>query len=63
MADTQQNLDQKIDELIDRIDSFMANGGGRMNVSGGDGEPSETHCHACCGESADGICHVPAQME
>ena len=53
--------DDRIDELIDRIDAFMANGGGRMNISGGDGDPSETHCTQCCGEFSDPDINAPVK--
>ena len=52
--------DDRIDELIGRIDSFMENGGGRMNVAGGDGDPAETHCTSCCGEFCDPGINAPA---
>lgn len=55
-----KNLEQRIDELVGRIDSFMENGGGRMNISGGKGEPTETHCHVCCGEQGDKCPLTPA---
>ena len=57
----EKNENERIDELVDRIDAFMNNGGGRMNVSGGEGEASETYCHSCCGESADNACNTPAK--
>ena len=54
--------DKRIDELIDRIDSFMAHGGGRMNVSGGEGEEvEEKHISCCCGEFTDTPCCTPVK--
>ena len=52
----------RIDELIDRLDSFMSNGGGHMNIKNtGEGTiVTETHCSTCCGESADKPCHAEA---
>ncbi len=57
----EQSKEQRIDELIDRIDAFMQNGGGRMNVKGGSGELEETHCTTCCGENTDNACNTPAK--
>ena len=57
-----ENNDKRIDELINRIDSFMSNGGGRMNVSGGDGEEvKEQHTSCCCGEFTDSPCCTPVK--
>lgn len=56
-----QNAQARIDELVKRIDTFMANGGGRMNVRGGEGRITETHVTACCGECADDVCNTPAR--
>lgn len=58
----QENItEERIDELINRIDSFMENGGGRMNVNGGDGEAMEIHCTSCCGEFSDPAVKTPAK--
>ena len=58
--DKEYDKDQ-IDELISRIDNFMACGGGRMNVTGGEGTADEYHCTSCCGESADPEIKTPAK--
>lgn len=51
----------RIDDIIDRIDRFMSNGGGHMNITGGEGTAvTEIRCTTCCGESADPPCHAPA---
>ena len=52
---------ERIDELIARIDAFMANGGGRMNVTGGEGEAKEEFCTSCCGEFSDSACNTPVK--
>ena len=39
----------------------MKNGGGRMRVTGGEGEAQETRCAACCGEGAADACNAPAK--
>ena len=57
----EKTSEQQIDELIARIDNFMKNGGGRMNVSGGAGEAKETHTTCCCGEIADKACNTPVK--
>ena len=49
---TEQEKQRQIDALVERIDAFMKNGGGRMRVTGGEGEAQETRCAACCGEGA-----------
>lgn len=56
-----QEKEERIDELVARIDAFMEKGGGRMNVSGGEGEATENHCHCCCGESSDNACNTPVK--
>ena len=53
--------EERIDELIAHIDSFMTKGGGHMNVKAGDGESSETLCTACCGETSDNACNTPVK--
>ena len=57
----EQDKNQQIDELVSRIDAFMTKGGGRMNVTGGEGEATESYCHSCCGESADNACNMPVK--
>lgn len=60
----QENKDaERIDELIDRIDAFMANGGGHMNVKvkSEDGEVAIERCATCCGEFSDSACNTPAK--
>ena len=58
----EKTQEERIDELVNRIDSFMTKGGGRMNVSGGEGdEVSESYCTSCCGESADNACNTPVK--
>ena len=52
---------RRIDALVERIDAFMKNGGGRMRVTGGEGEAQETRCAACCGEGAAEACNAPAK--
>ncbi len=54
---------ERIDELIDRIDAFMANGGGHMNVKvkGEEGEVAVERCATCCGEFSDSVCNTPAK--
>lgn len=39
---TEQEKQRQIDALVERIDAFMKNGGGRMRVTGGEGEAQET---------------------
>ena len=34
---TEQEKQRQIDALVERIDAFMKNGGGRMRVTGGEG--------------------------
>lgn len=51
---------ERIDELVAKIDAFMVNGGGRMNVKGGEGDAQETLCTSCCGEFADDTLKTPA---
>lgn len=53
--------EHQIDELVTRIDAFMKKGGGRMHVSGGEGEPTETHSVSCCGEGKEEACQTPAK--
>ena len=57
----EQDKNQRVDELVERIDEFMKKGGGRMNVSGGEGEATETYCHSCCGENTDNACNTPVK--
>ncbi len=51
---------ERIDELVAKIDAFMTKGGGRMNVKGGEGSAQETRCTSCCGEFADDTFNTPA---
>ncbi len=51
---------QRIDDLVEHIDAFMKNGGGRMNITGGEGEAHESFCTSCCGEFTDAACNTPA---
>ena len=60
-AMTEQEKQRQIDALVERIDAFMKNGGGRMRVTGGEGEAQETRCAACCGEGAAEACNAPAK--
>ena len=53
----EQQID--IDALVNRIDAFMENGGGHMNVKGGAGEIEEIHSTTCCGENTDTACKTP----
>lgn len=53
--------DERIDDLIEKIDSFMENGGGHMKIAGGEGEAIETYCTSCCGESSDTACNTPVK--
>ena len=56
---TEQEKQRQIDALVERIDAFMKNGGGRMRVTGGEGE---VRCAgACCGEGAAEACNAPAK--
>ncbi len=56
----EQQID--IDALVDRIDAFMENGGGHMNVKGGSGEIEEIHSNTCCcGENTDEACKTPVR--
>ena len=43
---TEQEKQRQIDALVERIDAFMKNGGGRMRVTGGEGEAQETRCRS-----------------
>ena len=54
---TEQEKQRQIDALVERIDAFMKNGGGRMRVTGGEGEAQD----ACCGEGAAEACNAPAK--
>ena len=36
---TEQEKQRQIDALVERIDAFMKNGGGRMRVTGSAGDP------------------------
>ncbi len=61
MQEKEKQEEERIDELIDRIDAFMANGGGHMNVTGGEGEATVKRCATCCGEFSDSACNTPAK--
>lgn len=53
--------EKQIDDLVNRIDLFMSQGGGRMNVTGGHGTPDEFSCVSCCGEDFDPPVKTPAK--
>ena len=63
MADKVKTEEERIDELIERIDLFMEKGGGRMNVTGGEGEPEVKSCPTCCGESTDQCFTMPVKID
>ena len=56
--------DPRVEELMAKIDAFMANGGGHMNVRGGEcgsAEIVETRCTTCCGQDQDPACNTPVK--
>ena len=53
---TEQEKQRQIDALVERIDAFMKNGGGRMRVTGGEGEAQETRCADHSVWCGSGIC-------
>ena len=58
----QENIsEERIEELINRIDSFMEKGGSRLNVKGGEGDPDETRYTQCCGEFSDPSINAPVK--
>ena len=59
----EKNSEDRIDDLISRIDEFMAEGGGRMKITGGDGDAKEYHCTACCGEDTDPVINTPVKID
>ena len=59
----EKNSEERIDDLIDRIDEFMAEGGGHMRITGGEGDAAEYHCTSCCGEDTDPIVNTPVKID
>ena len=57
---TEQEKQRQIDALVERIDAFMKNGGGRMRVTGGEGEAQETAAPPAA-EGAAEACNAPAK--
>lgn len=58
---TEQEKQRQIERWWSASTALLKNGGGRMRVTGGEGEAQETRCAACCGEGAAEACNAPAK--